>query len=196
VPGIRELLVELDQRLGEPSSPKLPFQIIGATALALQTGYERGTKDGDVLETLELSPVTGLLRQLAGKSAPLAAKHGVYLDLVAPGLPFLPQGPCWHRLGELNQALQRIEVSVLDVVDVVVSKLNRFSANDLDDIEAMIDRDLVPHDLLIARFRAAADLYVLDARASDLPRYVANLHRVERDLLTVPETEIELPSWI
>ena len=26
--------------------------------------------------------------------------------------------------------------------------------------------------------------------------YVQNLHTVERDLLLVPETEIELPSWI
>ncbi|HEY1551709.1 MAG TPA: hypothetical protein VGG28_27970 [Kofleriaceae bacterium] len=30
----------------------------------------------------------------------------------------------------------------------------------------------------------------------DLPKYVANLHRVERDMLGVDETEIELPSWI
>ena len=35
-----------------------------------------------------------------------------------------------------------------------------------------------------------------DARASDLPRYVENLHRVERDMRGVDETEIELLSWI
>jgi len=34
----------------------------------------------------------------------------------------------------------------------------------------------------------------LDARASELPRYIANFHRVERDMLLVPETEIELPA--
>jgi hypothetical protein len=85
---------------------------------------------------------------------------------------------------------------VLDVVDVVVSKLKRFNANDQSDIDAMIERGLVPHDRLIDRFRAAVDEFMGDARAEDLPKYVANLHRVERDMLVVPETEIELPSWI
>jgi hypothetical protein len=37
---------------------------------------------------------------------------------------------------------------------------------------------------------------VHDARADHLPRYIANLHRVERDLLGKDETEIELPDWV
>ena len=35
-----------------------------------------------------------------------------------------------------------------------------------------------------------------DARGSKLPEIVENLHRVERDMIGVEETEIELPSWI
>jgi hypothetical protein len=35
-----------------------------------------------------------------------------------------------------------------------------------------------------------------DARADDLPRIVRNLHRVERDMFDVPETDIELPPWV
>jgi hypothetical protein len=85
---------------------------------------------------------------------------------------------------------------VLDVVDVVVSKLKRLNDNDLADIAAMIDLDLVPHRLLLERFRSAVDAFSGDARASDLPRYVANLHRVERDMIGAEETEIALPSWI
>jgi hypothetical protein len=60
----------------------------------------------------------------------------------------------------------------------------------------MIDRNLVLPARLVSRFRAAVDLFSGDARAEDLPRYVRNLHRVERDMLGVPETEIELPDWI
>jgi hypothetical protein len=85
---------------------------------------------------------------------------------------------------------------VLDVVDVVVAKLKRFHANDRSDIEAMVERDLVHHEALLARFRSAVDSYAADARADDLPRYVKNLHVVERDFLGVGETEIELPGWI
>ena len=49
------------------------------------------------------------------------------------------------------------------------------------------------HRRLIERFQSAVDVYGGDARADDLPKYVRNLHRVERDHLGVPETEIELP---
>jgi hypothetical protein len=40
------------------------------------------------------------------------------------------------------------------------------------------------------------DYFLLDARAEDLPKCVENLHRVERDLFGLPETEIDLPDWI
>jgi hypothetical protein len=96
----------------------------------------------------------------------------------------------------LVEDFARFEVLVLDVVDVVVSKLKRFHADDRSDIEAMIERDRVPHDELIARFRAAVDWFQMDARAQDLPKYVRNLHQVERDMLGVAETEIELPNWV
>jgi hypothetical protein len=111
-------------------------------------------------------------------------------------VPFFPRVPVWHPIPTLNQALARLEVFVLDVVDVMVSKLKRFHANDQSDIDAMIDLGLVPHARLIERFRAAVDEFMGDAREQDLPRYVANLHRVERDMLGVAESEIELPSWL
>ena len=61
---------------------------------------------------------------------------------------------------------------------------------------AMTESGLVEHRRLIERFRWAVDVYGGDARADDLPKYVKNLHRVERDHLGVPETEIELPAWV
>jgi hypothetical protein len=85
---------------------------------------------------------------------------------------------------------------VLDIVDVLVSKLCPFRANDQADIEAMIDRRYVEHEKLIARFRDAVDYFSCDARADDLPKYVANLHKVELDYFDVAATPIELPSWV
>ena len=49
---------------------------------------------------------------------------------------------------------------------------------------------------MIARFRSAIDIFSYDARADDLPKYIEHLHRVERDMLDVNETEIELPPWV
>lgn len=79
---------------------------------------------------------------------------------------------------------------------MVVSKLKRFHANDVSDIEAMVDLEKVDHARMIERFQAAVETYSMDARAEDLPRYVRNLHRIERDCFQLPETTIAMPSWI
>lgn len=76
----------------------------------------------------------------------------LYLEIVANSLPLLPQVPRWHSLPVLNGSLRHFELEVLDVVDVVVSKLKRFNANDVGDVTAMIAQDLVPHGELVARF--------------------------------------------
>jgi hypothetical protein len=96
----------------------------------------------------------------------------------------------------MTPPLRHFDVHVLDIVDVVVSKLIRFHADDQSDIQAMIDAGRVLPDRLIDRFRAAADFLLGDARERDLPACVENLHRVERDMLGVPETPIELPGWL
>jgi hypothetical protein len=166
-------------------------------AWVLQASHARGTKDSDVLETVDLDAgMRARLETIAGRGSKLHARHKLYVDIVAGSLPFLAQSPAWLDVADLNTDLTNLHVQVLTIVDVVVSKLKRFHAYDLQDIEAMVQRGLVDHDVLIERFREAVDGYLLDARAEDLPRYVANLHRLERDLLGVPETAIELPSWL
>jgi hypothetical protein len=120
----------------------------------------------------------------------------MYVDIVANGIPVQPHGPRWHPIDEVNTALTRLKLLALDVVDVVVTKLKPFRPNDKADIDAMIERGLVPHDRLVERFRSAADDYTHGAYADQLPRYVQNLNEVERDMLNVDETEIALPSWI
>ena len=82
------------------------------------------------------------------------------------------------------------------MIEVVVSKLKRFSANDRSDISAMVALDLVPHDQLLRRFHNAVDRFSFDARADDLPKYIRHLNEVERDEFDVEESVIELPDWV
>ena len=198
VQQIERLLRDLDSAWSAAAmGHKVRLTIIGSAALMLQAPYERGTKDSDVLETSAITPeVSEQLRQLAGKNTTLAKRHRLYIEVVRNGLPFLPQKPFCHEMTEENAQLSNFEVEVLDVVDVVVSKLKRFSGNDRMDIGSMIDLDLVPHERLIERFIAATDYFAFDSRGSDLPDYIANLHQVERDMMGVPPTEIELPHWL
>lgn len=135
------------------------------------------------------------LRALGGRGTPLATKLGLYLDIVPNGLPLLPVGPRWHSL-ELPGASPSLRFEVLDVVDVAVSKLKRFHANDRGDVRAVVELDLVPHAAFVARFTSAVDLFSGDARAEDLPRVVRNFHEVERDMFDVKPTAIDLPDWI
>jgi len=194
---IRDFLRDLDRAWTPAASPKVPLRIIGSTALMLQASYERGTKDSDVLETVDLgADIRARLEAIAGQGSKLHVRHKLYVDIVSGGLPFLAQSPRWVDVPDLNAGLTNLHVQVLHIVDVVVSKLKRFHAYDLQDIDAMVERGLVDHGVLIERFRDAVDGYLLDARAEDLPKYVANLHQVERDLFGVAETAIELPSWL
>lgn len=194
---ISEFLQDMDRQWKQPQPEKIELSLIGSTALMLQANYLRGTKDSDVLETHALTPeIKDELLKLAGPDTDLHHKHHLYIEIVSGGLPFLPQLPLWHPVVDLNRSLQHFEILALDVIDVVVSKLKRFSPNDVSDIRAMADLELVDHRRLLERFQSAVDMFSMDARADDLPKYVRNLHRVERDFLFVPETEIDLPDWI
>jgi hypothetical protein len=175
---------------------RLRLQIIGSVALMLQSPYQRGTNDGDVLETTALdADIQTRLLALAGRDTQIHKRNQLYLDIVPNGIPFLPQQPTWHPAPTLAH-LVHFEILLLDITDVVVSKLMRYIARDVADIDAMIDRDLVPHSLFVDRFRAAVDALSLDSRSDDLPKIVGRFHQVERDMFGVPETPIDLPSWI
>ena len=112
-----------------------------------------------------------------------------------PGVPFLPHEPRWVPLVEFDATLRHFEVRVLDVVDVVVSKLKRFNADDRSDIDRMIELGHVEHGALLRRFESAWDVFLHAARAPDLVRYSRHLNTVERDMLGCAETVFELPEW-
>jgi hypothetical protein len=191
-----EFFQEIDRTWGaEKPAAKTRLAIIGCGALLLRTSYQRGTKDSDVFETTELtSTIQARLLAIAGHGTKLHTKHKLYVDIVGNGLPFLPHVPVWHEIPTLNESLTNLEIRALDVVDVVVSKLKRFGPNDVSDIDAMIQMGHVPHAALVERFRSAFEEFSFDARAADLPAYVANLNQVERDMLRVSETELDLES--
>ena len=194
---VRDFFEDLDGRWGAATGAKIPLRIIGSSSLMLQTGYERGTKDSDVLETRAITAaVKARLLALGGEGTDLHRRHRLYVEVVGNGIPFLPRRALYHPETELNARLRNFDLEVLDVVDVVVSKLKRFHANDRDDVEAMVDRELVPHERLVARLRDAVDVFLGDARADGLPRYWSNLNIVERDFLRVPETDVDLPECI
>lgn len=192
---IQEFFKELDKEWKPTGSEPICLPIIGSSALFLQCNYERGTKDSDILEINKI-PESKKLLELAGKGSKFALKHRMYLELITQGFPFLPTKAMFHPIDSLNASLKNFRIEALDVVDVVVSKLKTFRAQDKDDIQAMIDLDLIDPNKLLERFLLAKDRWLSDSRNVDLPFYIENLHTVQRNYLSVAETIIELPDYI
>lgn len=194
---IEEFFIELDRKWKQKRARKIPLKIIGSAALLLQADYERGTKDSDVLETTDITlPIKEKLLTLAGKGSDMSKSFRLYLDVVPAGIPFLPSPAKFHKIAKLRRRLKHFEIETLDITDVAVSKLKRYNANDASDIAAMVEGGYIKHGKLVERFQKAVDHYSMDARAEDLPKYMKNLHAVERDFFSVPNSKIELPDWI
>ncbi len=193
----RLFLRAVDAAWRHPVIDKITLRMIGAGALLLQADYDRGTKDSDILESSSIDATTqNRLVTLTKKGTLLHQRWLTYIEFVPRGLPLLPQVPKWLEPSDLNEHLRNFRVEVLDVIDVVVSKLGRFHDDDQTDIVAMINQGLVPHAELVRRFRSAIEVTLGDASAERLPSYVRNLHRIERDEYLVDESDIELPDWI
>lgn len=192
---IRDFLSEIDAGWKPIGGEPICLRLIGSAALMLQTDYERGTKDGDILEAAEITlAVKAQLLKRGGPRTPLSKKFGMYLEVVQRAILFWPQGAVFHPVPDL--ALKNFSIEVLDVTDIVVSKLKRLNQNDSDDIGAMAAKKLLDHGKLVRRFKSAVDMYSMDARVEDLDKYIANLNRIERDFLGAPESKIEKPDWM
>lgn len=194
---IEKFLTAIEEEWEPTGDEPILLKFIGSSALFLQTDYIRGTKDADILEIDILSKeIFVQLKDIAGKHTRLANAHRLYIDLVTPGFPFLPPRPLFHPSTGLSGRLKYFHVEALDPLDVVVSKLKPFRPGDLDDIRAMVKRNLVDPARLVERFELAKEHWLLGSRAPELPDYIQNLHAIQRDYLFVPETPIELPDWL
>lgn len=190
---IESFLLAIDRGWKPLGCEPILLQVIGSAALMLQFKYERGTKDGDVLEWRDGHfAIKERILQLAGPNTPIHKQQRVYIDVVNDSILFLPQRPNFHPV-EIN-GLKHFQVEALDVNDVVLSKLKRFNANDINDISAMVKLGAIDHPTLVKRFEQALDWFTMEARSDDLPKYVRNLNQVERDILVVNPSLVELPE--
>lgn len=147
-----------------------------------------------MLETTELEgPIGVRLVALAGPGTRLHDRHGIYLDLVGVGIPFLPLEPLWHAA---DVRLNHFNVLVLDVADVLVSKLKRYVGTDREDIRQMIDGGHVDHARMLARLLDVIEWHKYDGRSDALPAMAERFNQVERDWFGVEETTIDLPDEV
>lgn len=194
---VEEFFRDLDRSWPLAAGTPVTLRLLGSTALILQTSFQRGTKDSDILETDQITAdIEAALLALAGKETAIHRRHRMYLEFIGAAFPFLPAYPLWHPVVPSGRDYQNFRLEVLDVVDVVIAKLARFHKTDRDDIAAMAERDLIDPQQFAERFQSAVQRWWHDSRADDLPEIVRNFHQVQSDELFVWPSRVELPPWV
>lgn len=192
---INEFFQNIDRDWQPSGCEPIDLHIIGSTALFLKTDYDRETKDSDILQlSADKSETMSSLKILAGKGTELARKHGLYLDIVPAHVLFLPLQPDYEICTALSK-IQNFKIFVLDVHDVVVSKLLPYRTQDREDIIWLADHQLIMPSQLADRFKLAID-NLNPEKTHHATSCIENLHEVQREILRVAETEIILPTWL
>jgi hypothetical protein len=202
----QDLDTALNERFGELA---LPFHIIGWAALEMAGLPSRGTKDIDALEEFlridalseaRLHEVEAFLETEFGKKSPGERRHGLYLDLVAQGIAWLPPKPRFIE----EQRLTSIIISRLHPADVCVSKtFSHFKqgpgrGRDRTDIITAIEAELIDVADYVDRMGSALNHHEIQSNAEVMfPKIV---RFIEEEIIEQYEPKAKLcytlPSWM
>jgi hypothetical protein len=124
----RELLGELDEALSEP----VELHCIGGFVIGLLYKFPRPTADVDYISAIPRDQIKELVR-LAGRESRLARKHKVYLQHVAIATMTEDYE---SRLTEMFRGrFKKLKIFAPDPYDLALSKLERNSPKDQEDVE-------------------------------------------------------------
>jgi hypothetical protein len=140
----------------------IALHCIGGFAIAMLYGLPRPTVDVDCLNIIPVEKTTAL-QLLAGEGSALHQKYGVYLQHI--GIVTVPENYNDRMILMFPTAFRRLLLMGLEAHDLALSKLERNSARDREDVK------------YLAR-AAPLDLAVLESRYhSELRPYLANTER-------------------
>jgi hypothetical protein len=157
---------------------------LGAAILLAYDG-QLGTEDVDLV-----GEKAGLLLRrsdLAAKGSPLHRETGYCLDIVSPGL--FPQEWGWPGRAKvaLVPGVEHIELRILELHDLILSKLRRFGGKAREDIRRLCDRPEFDVETLRDRLRNARLRYDRDEQES----LDGNFHFIEREFLALDPSDFD-----
>ena len=157
----RSLLRDIDKKLVQP----VELRCIGGFAIAMLYGLPRPTVDVDYLSVVPLDE-TANLESLAGKGSALHTKHGVYVQHV--GIVTVP-GSYEDRLIPIFPSTCRsLRLFGLDAYDLALSKLERNSARDREDVKFLARAVPLDPTILEDRYRSELRPYLATTERHDL----------------------------
>lgn len=154
-------LADVDRALDSP----VILTCIGGFAMAMLYGFSRPTVDIDCLEVVPVEQ-TPRLQALAGEGTALHEKHGVYLQHVT--IVNVPENYSERLIGIFPSAFRRLRLFCLEAHDLALSKLERNSARDREDVRFLARVGPIDTSVLESRYRAELRPYLANVDRHDL----------------------------
>jgi hypothetical protein len=153
--------LDIDQAFDQP----IALQCIGGFAIAMLYGLPRPTVDVDFLSVVPAYEI-GRLNALAGIGSALHKKHGVYVQHV--GIVTVPENYENRLIPIFPGAYRKLRLAGLEAHDLALSKLERNSGRDREDVKFLARA--VPLDLTVMEDRYGSELrpYLVSAERHDL----------------------------
>lgn len=148
---ILRFLTDLDTALVPlAGGERLDLYHLGRSALVWKHGFAATTYDVDVVGIEGEGQLMTEALRLFGHATPKAQEHGLYLQLVPPGLPPVP-AKYKERASEAVEGWVVIRLFELDDHDLAVTKLGRFKPRDTEDLRLMCEEGLLDASTLETR---------------------------------------------
>lgn len=139
------------------------FHCLGGFVVTQLYGSGRSTSDVDFLTLVQPNPA---LIEFAGLGSLLFKKYQLYLDPV--GVAIIPDN-YEERLTEMYAGcFEHIRLFAMDPYDIILSKIERNSARDRDDVEYLGSALHLDTDLLMKRYQNDVRYQVKNERREDL----------------------------
>lgn len=157
----RSFLLEIDSTIGED----VELHCLGGFVITVLYDLTRPTADVDVIAITPRSEIDSLM-SLGGQGSPLYRKHKVYLQLV--GVASVPD-EYEERLTEMFPGtFKHLRLLALDPYDLALSKLERNTQRDRDDVRHVARTILFDLDVLRDRYQKELRPYLGNPEREDL----------------------------
>ena len=140
---------EIDSSLNQ----EVTFHCLGGFVAKILYGLPRDTSDVDVLPIATNREIDSVLNR-AIEGSPLHKKYGVYLQVV--GVVTIPENHESRLIEMFPDSFTHLRLLALDPYDLALSKLERNSQRDRDDVKHLAR--VVPFDLETLRRRFEVEL--------------------------------------
>jgi len=157
----RAFLAEIDRTLERP----VTLHCIGGFAIAMLYGLPRPTVDVDCLAVIPFEE-SAPLQSLAGEGSALHKKYGIYLQYV--GIVNVPENYDDRLLPIFPSAFRRLLLAGLEAHDLALSKLERNSPRDQENVKYLAQAAPLDLSLLESRYRSELRPYLANAERHDL----------------------------